>query len=372
MSEMIIANVALTFRVFLLGGFLLLLPRVTRKGLLFGVYVGELFAESDSARHLVRGWRLGCGFVMLISLAVGYGMSLAGRPVAGSLTGTAVFLVAGFGLYLRFYFTTRRLTPADATQPAPTATASLEADDPRAERFAKAVVGLCLAASLGTIVYATVGYEAMPQRIPALTGSSSGMGDKSLVGVLFLPSVNLVFSPFYALLALLTARAKRSVRGGAGGGSAEAQEAFRTTVANLFSWFALLICALLTVTSVQIVRIGLSRTASLGAAVWGLAVIFVVFALANLIRILLRHGQGGALRESGSRETPLTGGLADNAHWVLGMFYVDRDDPSIMVEARFGIGYSLNYGNRNAVMIVGSMAVLTVGLAAFGLIGLLL
>src|SRR5450759_5705179 len=32
--------------------------------------------------------------------------------------------------------------------------------------------------------------------------------------------------------------------------------------------------------------------------------------------------------------------LADNTHWVLGAFYVNRHDPSVFVEKRFGLGYT--------------------------------
>ena len=72
--------------------------------------------------------------------------------------------------------------------------------------------------------------------------------------------------------------------------------------------------------------------------------------------------------EAGTVEAPLTNGLADNSHWVWGLFYVDRDDPSIMVEKRFGFGYTFNYGNRSAILIVGTFLVVSLGLAALVLI----
>jgi uncharacterized membrane protein len=184
-----------------------------------------------------------------------------------------------------------------------------------------------------------------------------------------LPSINLLFSPFLALMALLTAGAKRSVRGGSGGGSVEAQDAFRATFANVVSWTALLICAFATFLSVQIVRIGLSEIRSLWVWILLMAGGVVAFALVSLIRIVKRYGQGGALLETGSVEAPLTNGIADNARWVWGLFYVDRNDPSIMVEQRFGIGYTLNYGNRTAILIVVTFIGVSLSLAAFVLFG---
>ena len=62
----------------------------------------------------------------------------------------------------------------------------------------------------------------------------------------------------------------------------------------------------------------------------------------------------------------LTGGLADNTHWVWGLFYINRDDPSLMLESRFGIGYTVNYGNRIAVLYVVTALALLVGLIVLG------
>ena len=183
--------------------------------------------------------------------------------------------------------------------------------------------------------------------------------------------LNLVMSPMYALLALLTATAKRSVRGGSGGHSVEAQDAFRALLTNVFCWLTLFICALLTLLSVQLVRVGLSETTSLVTGVWWIGGAFLVTMVTSLFRIMTRHGQGGALQEHASADAPLTGGLADDAHWVWGMFYVDRDDPSLMVEKRFGLGYSLNYGNRNALVILVTFVGLILGLAAFALVAVL-
>lgn len=358
MTEAAIANLALAFRVLLVGGILLLLPRLTRKGLLFGAYVGEAQADRDGARRLRGSWYRGCVMLMVLSLLVGLGISWAGRPVAGSLTGTAVLLLGGLGLYLRFYLRARKLALPAAARQAEKAAAPLLGGEPKGVGLAKLALGICLLAAVATFVYAIVSYKAM--------------SDSSFAAVMFVPSVNLALSPFLALIALLTATAKRSIRGGSGGRSVEAQDAFRATMANVTSWTALLICAFMAVLSVQVVRIGLSEARSLGVGIWWMAGIVFVFVCGNLIRIMKRYGQGGALLERGTVETPLTNGLADNARWVWGLFYVDREDPSIMVETRFGFGYTFNYGNRTAVLIVATFLVLSLSLIALGVFGALI
>jgi hypothetical protein len=346
MTEAAVVNLFFTVRVFVVGGILLILPRITRKGLLFGAYIGETLADRDAAERVRASWYLGCVVLMVLSLLVGLGISVAGRPVTGNLTGTAFLLLGG----------------------GKKAVAPLLAGESKGAGLAKFALGACLLASLATYAYAVGSYQDMIEPVPGL---GSPRSETSFYKIILLPSVNLAISPFYALLGLLTANAKRSVRGGSGGGSLEAQDAFRATVANVFSWTALLICASMSLLSVQIIRVGLSEIESLWVWILLMAGAVLVFLAVNLVRIMRRYGQGGALIETGSAEAPLTNGIADNARWVWGLFYVDRTDPSIMVEMRFGIGYTFNYGNPTAILIVASFFVLSFALIAVAVVGTL-
>jgi len=80
---------------------------------------------------------------------------------------------------------------------------------------------------------------------------------------------------------------------------------------------------------------------------------------------MFHFGQGGARLERSVARAPLTDGLADNTHWVLGMFYVNRDDPSMIVEKRFGVGYTINFGNPKAVALMAVFVVVL--LLVFGI-----
>ena len=40
----------------------------------------------------------------------------------------------------------------------------------------------------------------------------------------------------------------------------------------------------------------------------------------------------------------------DDKHWILGIIYYNPDDPSLFVEHRFGVGWTINVGNRKAVL----------------------
>lgn len=371
MSEAAVINLFTVVRVLVVGGILLVIPLVTRKGLLFGAYVGEDVADGDAARGLVRRWNLGCLMLIAVSLVVGIGISLAGRPLAGNITATAILLLAGLGLYLRMYYAARAIAPPHAARQARLATAPLVIGEPKGAGLAKFALVVCLAAGLATMAYAMASYEAMPEIVPThfgASGEADAWSNKSVVTVMLVPTLNLVVCPFLALLALLTARAKLSIRGGSGGRSAEAQAAFRAAMANVLGGLALLTCGLMSFLSVQMIRVALGRSASLGAGVLLISGAIFVFSVGSLIWIVAKYGQGGALVEHGSAEAPLTNGLADNERWVWGVFYVNRDDPSFMVEKRFGIGYTINFGNRYAVAMLVAFLVVIFGVTALGVI----
>lgn len=368
-SEAAVVNLFLTVRVFLVGGLLLVFPRISRKGLLFGSYVGEERAGGAAARKLLHSWDLGCGVVMAVSLLVGWGISLAGHPVRGNLTGTAVLLVCSGLLYHWTHGRASKLVPAGGETVA-ISSAPLEVDEVRGDSFARFALVACVLTALATAAYVTLSYETVPDRIPTLAnlfGYGDERADKSLSTLLLIPGMNLVFPSYFALLALFIASAKRSVRAGSGGRSMAAQDSFRLAMSHLLSGMALFLCMFLTVTSVAIVRVVLERTESVGVSMAWSASATVIFIFVSLVRIMRGLGQGGALLETGSVDAPLTGGLADNAHWIWGVLYFDRADPSLMVESRFGIGYTLNLGNPSAFLFQVGFLLLTLGLVALTL-----
>jgi len=87
-------------RVTLVGGLLLVFPRTARKGLFFGMYVGEEFADGHEGRRVLGSWNKGILVVMAVSILIGLAFTLGGQAEAGNLTGTSFLLLAPVGLYL--------------------------------------------------------------------------------------------------------------------------------------------------------------------------------------------------------------------------------------------------------------------------------
>lgn len=353
-----------TFRVFLVGAIFFVFPRIGRKGLMFGTYLGEEKAEGSVRRQLLGTWDRGLVLILLVSLAVGWSIGFSGRWVPGNLIGTTVLLLSFIPLYLVTHRKARGLASPDVGRQAMQASATLQVDEGRGDDLALFALAVCLVQALALIAYATLAFQTMPDQIPTLGnifGQGEGFTDKSLVTVLYVPSVNLVFPPFFALMAMLIARAKRSMRGGSGGRSDQAQDRFRVAASRLFAGTALSTCLFLSVLSWEMLKVWKGQEESLGlmfAVVAGIVVLYMGISLFHLMSL----GQGGARLESGSVEAPLSGGIADNARWVLGVIYVNPVDPAVMVESRFGIGYTMNLGNRTAQFLLTAYLLALVGL----------
>jgi len=58
----------------------------------------------------------------------------------------------------------------------------------------------------------------------------------------------------------------------------------------------------------------------------------------------------------------------DDSHWIGGFLYFNKNDPSIFVEKRFGMGYTLNFGNQKSLITIGVSVILIVALVALPLI----
>jgi uncharacterized membrane protein len=84
--------------------------------------------------------------------------------------------------------------------------------------------------------------------------------------------------------------------------------------------------------------------------------------------VVTRAGQGGSRLNGNVRGLALATGTDrdDDRFWKGGLFYLNRDDPALVVGARFGFGWALNFGNPVAWLLISGFATGWVGLAVVG------
>jgi uncharacterized membrane protein len=349
------------------GGFMLLIPKITRRGLLFGVYVGEARSTSDQARAITRGWYIVMIAALAASVLIGVGLALSDpESPADALVPLVLLLGATVASFLWAHFRSRVL----ATPGAPVSAAAFVVDRPQALAIPIVVTAFALVGGAMAVGYAWWNFAEMPASIPTHFGASGrpdAWSPRSFRSVMLLPILALVMCPMLGVMACLTARAKRAIRQSDRGVSFDAQIRFRRAMTLFLSGTVVLVTVMLTTMSIDSVRVALGRAEGLSLVGMVAAVVLVVYALGGALYLMLHFGQGGARLERSAAGAPLTNGLADNTHWVLGTFYVNRDDPSIFIEKRFGIGYTINLGNPKAVAFIAVFFVIITGIIAIAL-----
>jgi uncharacterized membrane protein len=84
-------------------------------------------------------------------------------------------------------------------------------------------------------------------------------------------------------------------------------------------------------------------------AVFGLVFFFATIARAGRVRARSAGSAGGTDRD-------------DDRFWKAGLFYVNRDDPALLVGARFAVGWTANLGNPTSWLLIGGVVAVPVGL----------
>ncbi len=124
----------------------------------------------------------------------------------------------------------------------------------------------------------------------------------------------------------------------------------------------LLVTGIVITVSIAIMPLAFAGVVTSDQSLVALVVIIIAAILPNLA-VSLVYGQAGSRllrRMTASDEL----GFDDDERWRLGLFYVNREDPSVVVPRRFGIGWAMNWGNPKSwglvALFVAAIAVFAV------------
>lgn len=102
---------------------------------------------------------------------------------------------------------------------------------------------------------------------------------------------------------------------------------------------------------------------------FALPLVFLVTTLVSVGIYAVKVGQGGSrikIKGDSPNLEDMIAAVEDDRYWKGGMFYVNKDDPSILVEKRFGVGWTLNFG-RPLSWIVLFLPLIIIFVIAFSL-----
>jgi uncharacterized membrane protein len=223
-------------------------------------------------------------------------------------------------------------------------------------RFPVGWLAPALAVIVATVMAGIFRYPDLPARLAL---SSGRLVPKSPASV-FAPAIGQVYVTLvYAGVVLLICRARPDIEAADPAASAARYRAFLGRVMRAV--LALAGCLNLTLMLSALRTWQVCRLSGAGAAIpllpcaAGLAIVGVV---------AVRAGQGGfRLARDGHRPagTAVTD-RDDDRFWKAGILYVNRGDPALIVARRFGAGWTFNFANPVAWLLITSVAATSAGL----------
>ncbi|MFP4547765.1 MAG: DUF5808 domain-containing protein [Fidelibacterota bacterium] len=79
---------------------------------------------------------------------------------------------------------------------------------------------------------------------------------------------------------------------------------------------------------------------------------FAIIFLVSALMVLLLGQSGSQLKKNHNQKQSDIDEVDDDVHWKGGLIYYNPEDPSLWVDKRMGIGWTLNFGNKRAWIFV--------------------
>ncbi|WP_305296975.1 DUF1648 domain-containing protein [Parvibacter caecicola] len=210
-----------------------------------------------------------------------------------------------------------------------------------------------------------VGYPTMPGKIPmniGMDGQIVHYAEKSFVLVLFPVLFCLFMAVIFTFNQWMILRSKKATDPSMPAASAWAYGMFARAQSILLVAMGLVLVGAVGIL-LQLAMVGVLSIFDAALAV--LPIVFVIIVASTAVNLV--YGQNGA-----RLLTRVDGGDGllrdDDSHWKLGIFYFNREDASLFLPERFGIGWTVNFARPAVWTILAALVLLIVAFIVFCLV----
>lgn len=329
------------------------LPYFSKQDILFGYRISEDLAERSEVKELKR-WYARTYLLVFGLLAIG--MYWIGPGVAILLL-TPGFLIIQYTIYRAARSRARQFVAAhrEEIQLQRRVVVSTEQGRMSVSPFWFAIPLLMI---LVMFILSFTMYDRIPERLPMrydFQGNVTGYDEKTPGSVLLLPSITLIANLMLIFVYVSIWQAKRELSGKDLEAARIRSERFRKAMAGLMVYMAIVLTLLF---FLQFLR-------SSGMIPFHLTmftiemILFPIMLVIPPIVISIRVGQSGSRIKVQKTDQTGRGEIlrADDQYWKWGLFYYNPDDPSIWIEKRMGIGYTVNFARPGAWLVMGVILV---------------
>ncbi len=330
-----------------------MLPQWTRPDIYFAVTVSPPFRTTPEGRRILRNYRLQVWICTLGSFALIF-LAMAPERIYFLVAGE-ILLIAGS--FTAFIWARHKVLP-HYQAPTTVREAALEPRPAHLPGGWLAQLGP-FAILMAAAFWLRAHWDQIPMRFPVhwdINGNPNGWSDRTPQGVYgpLLRAAGIMAAMWLLAFGIVTHG--RRVRPAVLSGPGKAEFMHRMLVALLVLQHGM---AFMFAFMASLPLFGMPGEAIiLGVVTLFIAGVFV------MISQLSRGGQvphsvAASSGKAMSSELPAGDGTLDQ-YWKLGVIYFNPNDAALFVEKRFGVGYTLNFGNRIAWLILAAILVLPI------------
>lgn len=205
-------------------------------------------------------------------------------------------------------------------------------------------------------------FDSLPGRIATkydFSGNATHYVNKSIEVMLFTPLLQIFIAALFLFIFFVVKNSRRQIDIQNKEESERKVDIFRKTWGyfTIFGGAAMLLMMMIMQLSIyNIIPLGLALT---------LFFILLIAILVSVTIISIKVGQGGSRLSSKGERGKTISVNDDDKYWKLGSFYVNKDDPALFVEKRFGIGWTLNFGRPMSFVLMGVLVVFIILMTVF-------
>lgn len=202
-------------------------------------------------------------------------------------------------------------------------------------------------------------YDIIPEKIPMnydFSGTVTNWATKSYKTIFIMPLMQVYLIAIFLIINIIIAKAKQQV-------SAEnPDDSLKRNIIFRKRWSAFLIITGIATTAL-LSLMQLSMIFPINEKVFTFVMlVFTIGILIGSIILAITTGQGGSRLKLDVTKDGQVIDRDDDRYWKLGMFYFNRNDPSIFLEKRFGVGWTNNWAHPISWVFLIGLIVIGIGI----------
>ncbi|KGR89028.1 DUF1648 domain-containing protein [Lysinibacillus boronitolerans] len=348
----------------------IVVPYIVRETIVFGVTVPEQKIKHPILAQLKKQYVQfvgGTGIVFLIIMIISYNQLAPSESMQSIVLLSCLFSMLTVSMVL-YWINHQKVSTLKKQEQWGVNIKQVRAIDltarSRDEMLPWSFFAVPLGISVFLIIYTVLHYDQMPNDIAVHwgpSGEADAWRDKTYFTAISLPLIMLMMQ---CMMWGITDSIKRSAIKLAVNHKEESLEDQLKT-RKYMSWQILMISYALTalLTILQLSNIYPSMT--VGYKLLPVFILFLVVLLGSLLIYVLKKHKHKVRYEANIDSQVMD--VDEDRYWKGGLIYMNRQDPSIFVEKRFGVGWTMNLANPRGYIVIGLPFLLLLLISIFSL-----